>query len=284
MASLSSRQLIAITASAVLLVSLYFVNQKPPLTQGAPAPTGGHVTAAADFTKIVDEAKAQVTAGRQSFINKLDNSLAGKSPEEQAPILKSIIDAYDSAGAPLPATTYMERLAGLKNSADLWYLSGDRYYNASQLTEDPQVRTTLIRRASDCYTSSLKIDSTNLDTRVGVAKCIVEGGGAPMQGIQILEGVIKKDSNNKNAQIALGEFSIQSGQYPKALYRFNKVLQIDPKYIEAYVYLAETYEKMGNKQESIKNLEKYSTFVADKKQKEQIDSYILKLKNDTVNK
>ncbi len=285
MATLSYRQWVAISASILLLVSLFFINQKPPLTQDMQKPSsGGHATNLADFGRLVDEAKNQVPADKQKTIGRLDNSLSGKSPDEQAIVLRSIINLYDSAGAQIPATVYMEKLAGIKNSADLWYLSGDRYYNASQLTEDPQVRGTLLQKASDCFNSSFKIDSTNLDTRVGMAQCIVEGGGAPMQGIQILEGVLKKDSNNKKAQIALGEFSIQSGQYPKAIYRFNRVLQIDPKYSEAYLYLEDTYEKMGNKQEAIRCLEKYSTFVADKKLKDQVNGYILKLKNDTINK
>lgn len=283
MATFSSRQWLAISGSIILFASLFFINRKAPAVANQPQPpSGGHVAKTEDFSHVLDEAKAQVAADKLAAAGKLEKTLSSASAEEQGHILNSIINIYDSAGARIPATYYMEKLAALQNSARLWYNAGNNYYNASELA-DQAARGTLIQKASECYNNSLKIDSANLDTKVGIAKCLVEGGGSPMQGIQMLEGVLRKDSNNENAQLALGEFSIQSGQYPKAIYRFKRVLQIDPNFIEANLYLEDTYEKMGNKQEAISCLKKYSTFVHDKKIKAQVESYMKKLEsNDTI--
>ncbi|MGP8214352.1 MAG: tetratricopeptide repeat protein [Bacteroidia bacterium] len=281
MAALSSRQWIAISVSLIIFGSLFFINRKPPVSGDKQPVAGGHVNTAEDFARILEDAKKQVPEEWQGSIDKLNNSLANATGDERIQILKDIITRYDSAKAVIPGTYYMEKLAALRNSADLWYKAADRYFDASEVANE-QSRVVLIQKASECYNNSNKIDSNNLDTKVGIGKCLVESSPAPMQGIAIIEGVIKKDSNNFNAQLVLGELSIQSGQIDKALYRFHRVLQINPSYSDAYLYLAEAYEKSGNKPQAVENLEKYSTFVTDKKTKEEINSEIRRLNTDTV--
>lgn len=282
MASFSSRQWIAITGSVLIFTSLYFINRKAPAAESQGPVAGGHANATTDFADILKEAERQVSQDQQDAIGKMAESLNGASADNQINILKSIITRYDSLGAVIPGTYYAEKLAALRNSADLWYKAADRYYNASEIG-DPQARATLIQKASECYNNSYKIDSTNLDTKVGIGKCIVESGtGSPMQGIAIIEGVLKQDSNNINGQLALGELSVQSGQLDKAVYRFKRVLTINPSYSDGYLFLADVYEKKGNNAGAIECLEKYSTFATDLKIKEEVSSEIKRLKNDTI--
>ena len=281
MAAFSSRQWIAITGSVVLFASLFFVNRKAPVSADKGPVAAGHATTAEDFTRVLDEAKKQVPADQQPAIDKMEQSLDGATGDARIELLKSIITKYDSLGAIIPGTYYAEKLAVLRNSADLWYKAADRYYNASEVGS-PEARAVLIQKASECYTNSYKIDSTNLDTRVGMGKCLVEGSPNPMQGIAIIEGVLKKDSNNINGQLALGELSVQSGQLDKAVYRFQRVLKINPSFQDGYLFLADVYEKKGNKQSAIDCLEKYSTFVTDKKIKDEINTEINRIKKDTI--
>jgi tetratricopeptide (TPR) repeat protein len=280
MAALSSKHWVAISGSVILFASLFFVNRKAPAVSNQPPMAAGHATAG-DFNVVLEEAEKQVPADKATAISKLNAALATATPEEKLTLLKTIIDAYDSLGAEIPGTYYIEKLAGLRSSADLWYKAADRYYTASEIG-DQQARATLIQKALQCYKSSFAIDSTNLDTRVGIGKCLVEGSPAPMQGIAMIEGVLKKDSNNLNGQLALGELSVQSGQFPKAIYRFNRVLTIKPSFSDAYLYLADVYEKTGNKQEAVSCLKKYSTFVTDKKIEGEVNNEIKRLQNDTL--
>ncbi len=282
MASFSSRQWIAISGSVIIFASLFYVNRQAPVSADKGPVAGGHVVnTAEDFTRVLDEAKKQIPADDQSAIDKMEQSLEGSTGDGRIQLLKTIISRYDSLGAIIPATYYAEKLASLRNSADLWYKAADRYYNASEVG-DQQSRAVLIQKASECYTNSYKIDSTNLDTRVGMGKCLVEGSPNPMQGIAIIEGVLKKDSNNLNGQLALGELSVQSGQLDKAIYRFHRVLTIKPSFSDGYLFLADAYEKNGNKQGAVECLEKYSTFATDKKIKDEISTEIKRLKNDTI--
>ena len=76
-----------------------------------------------------------------------------------------------------------------------------------------------------------------------------------------------------------GFFSEKSGQWDKAIARFNKVLKIKPDFIEAYLHLADAYEQKGDKTKAIASLEKYSTLVDDPTVKTEVQNYINKLKN-----
>ena len=279
MAAFSWRQWTAITIGTALFASLFFINRKPPKTEASQPQAGGHANVSVSIDSVFAQSEAGIPAPLKARVGKIENTIAGATQQVQVRLLDSIINIYDSAGAQIPATFYTEKLATLKNSTEIWYEAGDRYYKCASVV-DNSVRNTLLQRAMDCFDNSLKLDSNNLAAKVGKGECIVQGGGSPMAGIAMIESVLKKDSNNEKAQIALGSFSIQSGQYAKAISRFNKVLKIDPSFGEAYLYLAQAYESSGNKASAITYLKKYSTFARDSAIKVQINNYIQKLENN----
>ena len=80
-------------------------------------------------------------------------------------------------------------------------------------------------------------------------------------------------------QLNFAFFSVKSRQWDKAIRRFEKVLQIDSTYIEAYLHLADAYEQSGNKIKTIEVLEKYKTKTDDVLAKNEIEKYIQQLKN-----
>lgn len=281
MASFSSRQWLAIIAGLILLISLFFINRKsPPKDDSGQSQANGHTGQVQDFNSLLLQAENQVPASVKSRIDGI-NKVLGTTPQPgQGRYIDSIVNLYDSVGAQIPANYYIEKLAQLQNSASLWFQAGDGYYKAAELM-NAAARGSILQRGIACFTNALKIDSNFMDAKVGMGECIVESGTNPMEGIAMIEGVLKRDSNNEKAQVALGEFSIQSGQYAKAIYRFNRVLKIDPSYIQAYLYLAQAYENSGNKPDAISNLKKYSTFAKDSALKSQVDKYIEKMENDT---
>ena len=59
--------------------------------------------------------------------------------------------------------------------------------------------------------------------------------------------VIDRDSANVFAQMILGHGSIISGQYDKAIDRFEKVVGLQPDNLEALIMLAEVYERKADK-------------------------------------
>jgi Tfp pilus assembly protein PilF len=51
--------------------------------------------------------------------------------------------------------------------------------------------------------------------------------------------------------MALGHASVTSGQFDKAVERFEAVLQLQPNNLEAILSLADTYERSGDKLKAV---------------------------------
>tara|TARA_B100000767_G_C19753833_1_gene531989 strand:- start:47 stop:550 length:504 start_codon:yes stop_codon:yes gene_type:complete len=95
-----------------------------------------------------------------------------------------------------------------------------------------------------------------LDEKVQVAvKMIESGNGNPMEAIFSLREVVETDSNHRDAQFYLGQFSIMSGQWSKAINRFVKVLRIDPSDASALESLAIARFQQGDSGGAISDLE-----------------------------
>jgi cytochrome c-type biogenesis protein CcmH/NrfG len=96
------------------------------------------------------------------------------------------------------------------------------------------------------------------DEKVDAAVAIIrDAQGAPMQGIQMLREVIDEHPDFLRAHYFLGEFSVMSGQYDKAIERFQKVLEIDPAHLGGIRYLAIAYTENDQPQEALTILETF---------------------------
>jgi tetratricopeptide (TPR) repeat protein len=76
-------------------------------------------------------------------------------------------------------------------------------------------------------------------------------GENPMEGIMMLRELVEKDSANVEAQYWLGVFAIKSGQFDKAIERFETVLRIRPDYLAACIDLGGVYLDQGNQDKAL---------------------------------
>ncbi len=65
-----------------------------------------------------------------------------------------------------------------------------------------------------------------------------ESPEAQMQGVLQMKSLADKYPQNADLQWNMGLFSVQSGQYQKAVNRFEKVGQLDDNRLEAHMQLA----------------------------------------------
>ena len=98
------------------------------------------------------------------------------------------------------------------------------------------------------------------------------------KGVSILLEIVRKDSNNVDAQLMLGRFGLISGQTDKAIARFEKILYLQPQNSEALFLLAEAYDSQGNKEKALELLEKCKKTVKDPKAKKEIEDFIENIK------
>ena len=100
------------------------------------------------------------------------------------------------------------------------------------------------------YTSSVrpkrttkKVQST-LTEQIQEALSNIQNGESPeaqMKGILQMRSLADKNPENADLQWNMGLFSMQSGQYEKAVTRFEKVISLDAQRLNAYMQMAVSY-------------------------------------------
>lgn len=101
-----------------------------------------------------------------------------------------------------------------------------------------------------------------------------------MQVIVKLRDLADAEPENVEAQYHMGLFSWQTNQYDKAMERFRKVIELDPKgHPDAYAYLGQAYATLDSTDKAIAVLETYKTLVADTALVNGAERYIQDLRN-----
>ena len=274
MTKVKKTQLLIIIGAVVLFVLLFFANKKPSVQE----PTNGE-----ENTVISENIESFVKTARSVLAPELkqqeENLLKQAKGAEKSKWLDSLVTFWDKLKRPDIASFYFEEKAKETKNAVTWFKAGDRYYYSIRFVKEQNELGPLYLSAVRCYESGLKLEPGNAEAKIMLASCYVEGSPDPMKGITMLREIEKTDSNNVTLQLNFAFFSVKSQQWDKAIKRFEKVLQIDSTYIEAYLHLADAYEQMGKKEKTIEMLEMYKHRTDDALAREEIEKYIQQLKN-----
>lgn len=272
----SSRRLqfIVVGCSLVLFVLLYFANKKPEkkaveIPQKAAAQQVDIKTLVdAQLSTLPDSLKAKFAA-----LEKAATDTNG---------LNAVIDFLKEFKMVVPATWFYEKKSALINTPQSWLAAGNRYFYGVAYVQNNAQSGALYQNAMRCFEKALEKKPDFIDAKIQLASCYVEGSADPMKGITMLKEIEKTDSANIQVQMVLGNFAVKSGQMDKAEARYLKVLKLKPEYLEAYLFLADVYEKKGDRAKTIETLEKYVSLTPDKEIKEQVRKYIEQLKRSNV--
>src|SRR5437762_13738439 len=107
------------------------------------------------------------------------------------------------------------------------------------------------------FERSLKINTNNDSSIVGIGACYIFGNinSTPMEGILRVRSVADRDSTNIFVQEVLGHGSMISGQYDRAIARFETVYRLSKvnreTKLEACLMLAEAFERKGDKKTAV---------------------------------
>lgn len=265
-------KLILVIGAVILFVLLFIAPKSLPKGQGndsmAAGPAKPAISANATLDVYIGLANKNLAPAQKALADRL---LAAKKND-------SLVVLWDRLKRPDIASFYTEEQAKAENNADAWFRAGNRYYYAVQFMQDNVEIPVLYQCALRCFDKGLKLDPANIDARIMQASCYVEGTPEPMEGVSRLREIEKTDSNNVKLQLTFAFFSLKSGQLDRAVRRFNKVLEIDSTYIEAYLHLADSYERQGDKEMTIASLEKYAARTEDITARLEIKKYIEQLK------
>jgi tetratricopeptide (TPR) repeat protein len=277
MGFLSKGQWIAITSVLLLGVILWFAPKKSKNFTEAETkkqPNTGDLS----FESLEDSIKKIIEPNVLSQIVLFEQNLS-KSSNSQGRIsafdsLSTIWKNQKQLGL---SGWYKSQSALLKNTPNELATAGELCYSLARFSS-PKERPLLMQQAITCLEKSFEIDSTQTSVKVSLASCYVEGSPNPMKGIMMLRDVVQKDSTNFQAQVQLGLFAMQSGQYDKAVDRFKRLQKIVPNNNEVDLYLAQAYAESGKKNDAISVLDEFLKKSKDQVINAQVNDYIKQLK------
>ena len=239
-----------------------------------------------DIEHFIDSATTQLTPQQVLYVTELENGITrGDVPTQQKQAFTGLANFWkDSAKLFEPYAYYISEESKLDNSEKNLTFAAQLFLENLRAEHDPAKLDWKSTTAIELFERAIKLNPNNADLRIGLGSCYVFGkgrGGDPqqtMKGIQELLTVVRKDSTNLKAQFVLGVGGFVSGQYDKAIDRFQKVVAAQPDNLEAVAFLADTYAAQGNKPEAIKWYNVSKRLVNNPAYNKQVDERIAAIK------
>ncbi|MDQ3193348.1 MAG: tetratricopeptide repeat protein [Bacteroidota bacterium] len=265
-------QLIVLSGAILIFVLIFFAPKSNPFGKEEKVAVVDH-----DLETHFADFKEDLQADQREMTVALEQSLSIAKGENRLVVLDSLVHLWELNKNPAAAAIYALQKAEIASSLENWLGAAERFFYAARFA-DNHLKHHVYNQAIRSYEEVLKLQPENVDAKINLAVCYVENSVDPMKGIGLLREVLANDSLNVKAHLNLGYFSVKSGQFDKAIERFEKVIEINPDYVEAYLYLGDVYETKGDNEKAIKYYEKYKDEVKNPSLSAEIGNYIEKLK------
>lgn len=279
-----AKHYILLSSVAVLMVILYSLDikglVKPKENEGMQntATAGDKPVAEVSAESIATVSKEMISANLAADISNLEKALKNSSGDEAIALQKQLAQKWDDVNQPAAAAFSYEAIAEAEKTYKAWLLAGDKFTDGYQNYRDTTATAGLLNKAINAYNKALALEPKSLDAQTGLGVAYVTGTQNPMQGIQLLLGVVKEEPKNLKANMNLGMFSMKSGQFQKAIERFKTVIEVNPT-PEAWFYLGTSYENLAMKSEAILAYQKSKELAADPSLSNFVDRKIKELNN-----
>ena len=205
---------------------------------------------------ILFHAKEILTPTQIQWMNDLEQSvIRGDVKKQKLDVFHQLAHFWkDSARIFEPYAWYEAEAARLENSEKSLTFAAHLILENLRNEESDQLKRWKALQAKDLFERSLRLNDKNDSAIVGLGACYIFGNIAdnPMEGISKVRQVVERDSTNIYAQMVLGQGSLLSGQYDRAIDRFEKVLALQPVNLEAILLMAEVFERKEDKANAIK--------------------------------
>ena len=278
------KRIILATAATGLVCLLFFFGKtaidKPALPQES-----GPAVPEFDIRSYIALQKKQLHASQLIFLADIENSISRGDVKSQTQKQYSQLADFwkDSVRSFPPYAFYLSEAAKLDNSEKNLTFAARLILENMRREDSVALKSWEAERAVSLFQAALKLDPGNDDLKVGLGSCYVYGQGMigdpqqTMKGIQQLLEVVHKDSNNMQAQMVLGIGAVVSRQFDKAVDRLLKVVNFDPKNLEAVSWLADAYAGAGDKPNAVKWYEQSKHLVNNPGFSKEVDERIREL-------
>ena len=248
-----------------------------PAARGGGAMPGNPAAAVRpiSFDSVLAASFRQLPAHAQEEIQQIEKQTGAMSDSSQmAPVFTTLAKTWQQHKQFPVAAYYYAKAAKLENSEKKLNFAGQFFLDILHDAGSAEMQMWEAEEAVACFQRSLELNPDNDTAKMALAAGYIEGTGETMKGVQLLLGIVREKPGNIAANLMLGRMSIQSGQYDKAIQRYETVLQQEPENTEALYFLAEAWKGKGNKQKAIELLEKCKKIVNKPEFSRDIDEYI----------
>lgn len=275
---------LALVAGGIILFSVLFIFGRTVPKKDKPVETQ-HVDAGAfSFSALMTGLKKDLKPYQLTYLTGLENSVTrGNVKDQQIHMYHQLASFWrDSIPVPEVSAYYAGEAAKLENSEkSLTFAAHLLTSRLMQVENSPGFQNWLATNAKVLFERALQINPSNDSSKIGLGACFIFGNISdnPMQGIQPITEITRRDPGNVYAQKILALGGIKSGQFDKAIERLKIVLDKEPGNMEMIFRLAEAYERKGDKVNAIAQYRKLKELVPYEEVKAEIQQRI-----DNLNK
>ena len=275
-------QWITLAAALVLVGILYVFGRIVPEKKETTTRQSDLADNPVSVDSILSDAKKRLDPAQIVRLNALENSVVrGDVNEQKLKIYHQLAHFWADTGQIFePYAWYEAEAARLENSEKSLTFAAHLFLQNMRGENSQPLREWKALEAKDLFERSLKINPQNDSSIVGLGACYIFGGisATPMEGILKVRAVADKDSSNIFAQEVLGHGSMYSGQYDKAIARFETVYRLSKETentkLEACLMLAEAYERKADRLSAINWYKKSLTLIKTQEVKEEVNKRI----------
>ncbi|QEH40291.1 tetratricopeptide repeat protein [Chitinophaga sp. XS-30] len=265
-------------AVAVVTVLYAFGRITPKVHDHAHAPAGvmpEGQAAVADFKDLLQKAKEKVPAEKLAEITSLENTVVrGDVKSQQITAYMQLYTIWDNLNELPVAAYYLAEAAKLENSGKSLTFAANLFLDHLSHTQDAGVRMWEANNAMELLDKAIALQPNNDTLKIKLGSLLVSNTNEPMKGIAMLRDVAERKPDFLDAQLALANFSITSGQFDKAIERMEEVLKRHPDEPKALFLLAVAYQNKGEKDKAVELLRQCRKLIKDPSLAAEIDEYI----------
>ena len=229
----------------------------------------GTTTGTPHLPAISDKALAEINELRENYQN-------NESTEKSTIFADSLIEAFSRSEWYDSAAFYAGELARISADDRSSKKALGLYYQAFTFALDESKAQSLGERVRYYGEAVLEDNPSDLEVKTKMAMTYLTTA-EPMKGIQMLREVVAEDENNELALYNLGLLSMQSGQYDKAVDRFEKVTELNQNHLQAQFFLGVSYFETGKKKKARKQFEHIKLLTSDPETLANADNYLNQL-------
>ncbi len=248
-------QIIATSLAAALFCGLYFGFSTKPKERERIEAKRAIEGAATDPGTILKSAETKISEAQKGEISRLAAEIeAEKSEAKKAELLKKLSGAWFQAGSPLASGIFAEKVAEIEKTDAAWSVCGATFQTALTRAADETERQFAGKKSVAAFENAVSLAPKNAEHQVNLAAVFADFPPAdnPMKAVLMLRDLEKKYPSEPSVFNALGRLAIKTGQWDRAIARFEKTLELDSKNLQANCLVAEAYEKTNQSEKAKK--------------------------------